>query len=103
MLKIKKNDKVRVLHGKDSGKTGKVLRYEPTKEFLYVEGVNVVKVHTRSKKQGQPGGIISKEGPVHISNVAVMCPSCSKPVRVGFEVKDSGEKVRVCKKCGGQL
>jgi large subunit ribosomal protein L24 len=81
MLKIKKNDKVKVLHGKDNGKTGKVLRYVPAKEFLYVEGVNVVKVHTRSK----------------------VCPGCSKPVRVGFEVKDSGEKVRVCKKCGGQL
>jgi large subunit ribosomal protein L24 len=103
MLKIKKNDKVKVLHGKDNGKTGKVLRYVPAKEFLYVEGVYVVKVHTRSKKQGQSGGIISKEGPIHVSNVALICPGCSKPVRVGFEVKDSGEKFRVCKKCGGQL
>jgi large subunit ribosomal protein L24 len=103
MLKIKKNDKVKILQGKDSGKTGKVLRVEPTKEFVYVEGVNIVKVHTRSKKQGQAGGIISKEGPVHISNVEVVCPSCSKPARMGFEVKDSGEKVRICKKCGGQF
>jgi len=103
MLKIKKNDKVKVLHGKDNGKTGTVLRYEPAKEFLYGEGVNVVKVHTRSKKQGQPGGIVSKEGPIHVSNVALVCPSCSKPARVGFDVKDSGEKFRVCKKCGGQL
>jgi len=79
------------------------LRYDLSKEFLYVEGVNVVKVHTRSKKQGQPGGIISKEGPIHVSNVALVCPSCSKPARVGFDVKDSGEKFRVCKKCGGQL
>jgi large subunit ribosomal protein L24 len=103
MLKIKKNDRVKILQGKDSGKTGKVLRVEPTKEFVYVEGVNIIKVHTRSKKQGQSGGIISKEGPVHISNVEVVCPSCSKPARIGFEVKDSGEKVRICKKCGGQF
>lgn len=103
MLKIKKNDRVKILHGKDSGKTGKVLRVEPTKEFVYVEGVNIIKVHTRSKKQGQSGGIISKEGPVHISNVEVVCPSCSKPARIGFDVKDSGEKVRICKKCGGQF
>jgi len=103
MLKIKKNDRVKILQGKDSGKTGKVLRIEPSKDFIYVEGVNIVKVHTRSKKQGQSGGIISKEGPVHISNVEVVCPSCSKPARIGFEVKDSGEKVRICKKCGGQF
>ncbi len=103
MLKIKKNDRVKILQGKDSGKTGKVLRIEPSKDFVYVEGVNIIKVHTRSKKQGQSGGIISKEGPVHISNVEVVCPSCSKPARIGFEVKDSGEKVRICKKCGGQF
>jgi large subunit ribosomal protein L24 len=103
MLKNKKNDRVKILQGKDSGKTGKVLRVEPTKEFVYVEGVNIIKVHTRSKKQGQSGGIISKEGPIHISNVEVVCPSCSKPARIGFDVKDSGEKVRICKKCGGQF
>ena len=103
MLKIKKNDRVKILQGKDSGKTGKVLRVEPTKDFVYVEGVNIIKVHTRSKKQGQSGGIISKEGPIHISNVEVVCPSCSKPARIGFEAKDSGEKVRICKKCGGQF
>ena len=103
MLKIKKNDRVKILQGKDSGKTGKVIRVEPSKDFVYVEGVNIIKVHTRSKKQGQSGGIISKEGPVHISNVEVVCPSCSKPARIGFEVKDSGEKVRICKKCGGQF
>lgn len=103
MLKVKKNDRVKVLHGKDAGKTGKVLRIEPSKEFIYVEGVNVIKVHTRSKKQGQTGGIISKEGPIHISNVEVVCPGCSKSVKVGFEVKDSGEKIRICKKCGGQF
>jgi len=103
MLKFKKNDKVKILHGKDRGKTGKVLRIEPSKGVVYVEGINVIKVHTRAKKQGQSGGIISKEGPIHFSNVEVVCPSCSKPARMGFEVKDSGDKVRICKKCGGQF
>ncbi len=101
MLKVKKNDKVKILQGKDKGKVGKVLRIDPKKNFVFVEGMNIVKVHTRQKKQNQPGGIISKEGPINISNVAVVCPNCNKPARVGFEVKQSGDKVRVCKKCGG--
>jgi large subunit ribosomal protein L24 len=103
MLKVKKNDKVKILQGKDRGKTGKVLRIEPSKERLYIEGVNIIKRHTRKKSQNQPGGIISKEGPIHISNVVVVCPNCSQTARIGFEIKDSGEKVRACKKCGGQF
>jgi len=104
MLKIKENDKVKILQGKDRGKVGKVLRVEPSKEKVYIEGVNIIKVHTRSKKQGQPGAIVSKEGPIHISNVSVVCPDCGKPARIGFDsTKDSGNKVRVCKKCGGQF
>ena len=103
MLKVKKNDRVKVLQGKGIGKTGKVLRIEPSRGRLYVEGINIIKRHTRKKSQGQPGGIISKEGPVNISNVAVVCPNCSKTTRISFELKDSGDKVRVCKKCGGQF
>lgn len=103
MLKVKKNDKVKILQGKDRGKMGKVLRIEPSKERLYIEGVNIIKRHTRKKSQNQPGGIISKEGPIHISNVVIVCPNCSQTARIGFEIKDSGEKVRVCKKCGGQF
>ena len=103
MLKVKKNDKVKVLQGKDRGKVGKVLRLEPSKGFVYIEGVNIIKVHTRSRKQNQPGGIISKEGPINISNVSVICPECGKPARIGFEQKESGSKVRGCKKCGGQF
>jgi large subunit ribosomal protein L24 len=103
MLKVKVNDRVKILKGKDRGKTGKVLRIDPDKGFVYIEGVNTIKVHTRSKKQNQPGGIISKEGPIHISSVSVICPGCSKPARMGFENKDAGKKVRICKKCGGQV
>ena len=103
MLKVKKNDRVKVLQGKSRGKTGKVLRMEPSKKRLYIEGINIIKRHTRKKSQGQPGGIISKEGPVNISSVVVVCPNCSKTTRIGCELKDSGDKVRVCKKCGGQF
>ncbi len=103
MLKVKKNDKVRVISGKDKGKTGKVLRIEPDKNKIYIERMNIIKRHTRKKGQNQPGGIISKEGPIHLSNVRVICPNCGKLSRVGFEIKDSGEKVRICRKCGQQI
>ena len=103
MLKVKKNDRIKVLQGKDRGKTGKVLRMEPSKGRLYIEGINIIKRHTRKKSQSQPGGIISKEGPVNISNVVVVCPNCNKTTRIGCQLKDSGDKVRVCKKCGGQF
>ncbi len=103
MLKIKKNDKVKIIKGKDRGKSGKVLRIESAKNRLYVEGINIVKKHTRQKEQNKPGGIIKKEGPIGISNVKLICPSCSKHIRAGFEIKDSGEKVRICKKCGQQI
>jgi len=103
MLKVKKNDKVRVISGKDKGKTGKVLRIEPDKNRIYIERMNITKRHTRKKGQNQPGGIISKEGPIHLSNVRVICPNCGKLSRVGFEIKDSGEKVRICRKCGQQI
>jgi len=103
MLKIKKNDKVKIIKGKDRGKTGKVLRIESTNSRLYVEGINIVKKHTRRKDQNKPGGIIKKEGPIRISNVQLICPSCGKQVRIGFKIKDSGEKARICKKCGQQI
>lgn len=103
MLKIKKNDKVEIIKGKDKGKTGKVLRIEAAENRLYVEGVNTIKKHTRQKDQSKPGGIIKKEGPVMISNVKLICPNCAKAVRVGFEVKESGVKVRICRKCKQQI
>jgi len=103
MLKIKKNDKVEIIKGKDKGKTGKVLRIESVTNRLYVEGTNIINKHVRQKDQNKPGGIIKKEGPIKISNVKLVCPNCGKPARVGFEVKDSGEKVRICKKCNQQI
>ena len=103
MLKIKKNDKVKIIKGKDKGKSGKVLRIESVKDMIYVEGTNIIKKHTRQKDQNKPGGIIKKEGPIRISNVKLICSSCGKQVRVGFKIKDSGEKVRICKKCNQQI
>ncbi len=103
MLKIKKNDKVKILKGKDRGKTGKVLRIDRNNRRVVVEGVNIVHRHTRQQSQSDPGGIIKKEGPVDLSNVLLICPSCGKPSRVGFAKAKSGQKVRVCKKCGEQM
>jgi large subunit ribosomal protein L24 len=68
-----------------------------------VEGINIFKRHTRQKDQSKPGGIIKKEGPIRISNVQLVCPNCGKQVRVGFKIKDSGEKARICKKCGQEI
>ena len=107
MLKIKKNDKVKILQGKDKGKTGKVLRTNLKDNKVYVEGINIIKRHTRSKGQNQPGGIIKKEGPIDVSNVKVICPSCGKETRIGFEIKGTSkgasQKIRVCKKCSQQI
>jgi large subunit ribosomal protein L24 len=103
MFKIKKNDKVKIMQGKDKGKVGKVLRINPKEEKLYVEGANIIKRHTRQKAQNQPGGIIKKEGPINISNVKIICPGCGKDSRVGFEINEGNEKVRICKSCGQQI
>jgi len=103
MFKIKKNDKVKIIQGKDKGKVGKVLRVNSADEKVFVEGANIIKRHTRSKGQNQPGGIIKKEGPINISNVKLVCPSCGKDTRVGFEIKENDKKTRVCKACGQQI
>jgi len=103
MLKIKKNDKVKIIKGKDRGKTGKVLRIESSKNRLYVEGINIVRKHMRQRDQSKPGGILKKQGPINMSNVELICPNCGKPARVGFIVKESGVKTRVCRKCKQEI
>ena len=99
MNKIKKNDTVYVLTGRDKGKTGKVFRVMPKKDRALVEGINYVKKHTRKTKQDQQGGIVQKESAIHISNVAIFCKSCSKPARVGINVLADGTRSRFCKRC----
>ncbi len=101
MNKIKTDDTVQILLGKDNGKTGKVQRVMPKKGKVVVEGINIFKRHVR--KMGQmEGGIIDIQKPVNISNVALVCPNCKKPTRVGF-LEKGGEKVRVCKKCNKEI
>jgi large subunit ribosomal protein L24 len=102
-LKIRKGDRVRVLTGKDRGKEGNVMRALPREGKVIVDGVNVARKSQRPTRTTQQGGIIDKDMPLPVSNVALVCPSCGKPTRVGFKIDASGAKVRLCKKCGGEI
>ena len=102
-LKIRKGDRVRVLSGKDRGKEGEVMRALPREGKVIVDGVNVARKSQRPTRSTQQGGIIDKDMPIQVSNVALVCPSCGKPTRVGFKIDASGTKARVCKKCGGEI
>jgi large subunit ribosomal protein L24 len=97
--KIKKGDKVVVLTGRDKGKSGEVIEVRPTEGRALVRGVNIVRRHQR-QTQAQAGGIISKEGPIDLSNLAIADPKDGKPSRVGFKVLDDGRKVRFAKRSG---
>jgi large subunit ribosomal protein L24 len=107
-IKIKQGDNVRIIAGKDSGKTGTVQRVLPDEGRVVVEKVNMIKRHTKPRpaprrsgsQQVIPGGVIEREAPLHISNVQLVCPACGKPSRVGYRVNDDGNKVRVCRACG---
>ncbi len=101
--KIRKGDLVLVIAGKDKGKTGKVTKVLPRENRVIVEGVNIVKRHMRARSQAQPSGIIEMAAPIHVSNVMLICPNCGEPTRVGFKITETGDKLRVCKKCGGVI
>ena len=101
-MKIKKDDKVVVLSGKDKGKQGKVLLCDPKAGKVTVEGVNVATKHQKPRKQGEEGGIIKVETPIYASKVQLVCPKCGKATRVAHKITD-GKKVRVCKKCGAEI
>ena len=101
-MKVKKNDTVLVLTGKDSGKTGKVLRAMPSANRVVVEGVNVQKKHKRARSAQETSSIVEQAGAIDASNVLVICPTCNKATRVAHAEVD-GKKVRVCKKCGASL
>jgi large subunit ribosomal protein L24 len=103
--RIKTDDEVLVISGKDRGKRGKVLRVEPKKNRLYVEGLNIVQRHqrpTQTARAQQTGGVIEREGPIHMSNVMLIDPSDGKPTRVGIEL-DDGKRLRVSKRTGARL
>jgi len=101
-VKIRKGDTVQVLSGNDKGKRGEVLQVLPKVEKVVVKGVNVRKKHVKPRKQGQEGGIIPMECPIHSVKLGVVCPKCDKPVKVGIKVEKE-DKVRVCRKCGANL
>ncbi|HVL81117.1 MAG TPA: 50S ribosomal protein L24 [Actinomycetota bacterium] len=105
-IKIRKGDHVRVMTGKERGKEGRVLMVMPDEGRLLVEGVNLVKRHTKLRtargRAGQEGGIIEKEAPIQVSNVQIVCPSCG-PTRIAYSILGDGSKSRICRKCGGEL
>jgi large subunit ribosomal protein L24 len=100
--KIKKGDKVVVLAGRDKGKSGEVIEVRPKEDRALVRGVNMVRRHQRQSAT-QEGGIVSKEGPIHLSNIALEDPKDGKPTRVGFKLLADGKKVRIAKRSGEQI
>lgn len=102
-IRVKKNDKVKILTGKENGKSGKVLLVDTKKGIVIVEGLNIVKKTRRPDQQNQKGGIIDIEAPIRVSNIMVMCPKCSKTMRVKKKELDDGKRVRICGKCGEML
>ncbi len=104
-MKLRKGDRVRVLTGKERGKEGQIIRALPASNKVIVEGVNMAKRHQRATKATMQGGIVDKDMPLPASAVAILCPT-DGPTRIGYRVEDTGgtrQKVRICKKCGGDL
>ena len=99
-MKIRKNDTVLVVAGKDKGKKGKVRFVYPEDERLLVDGINFIKRHTRARGTVRQAGIIEMEAPIHVSNVKLLCSKCNHPTCVGFRFLADGKKVRVCRSCG---
>jgi large subunit ribosomal protein L24 len=108
-LKVRRGDTVELIAGKDSGKQGRVLRVEPKRNRLYVEGLNIVKRHQRprslkdTQRGGKVGGVIEKEGPIHVSNVMIVDPKENKPTRVGIERTAEGARQRVARRSSTKL
>lgn len=98
-MKIRRGDEVLVLTGKDRGEMGKVRRAFPRENRVLVEGVNMVKRHMKPRGQVRQAGIITREAPIHVSNIMLICPKCQQPTRIGFRLLEDGSKARVCKKC----
>ncbi len=98
LSRLKKGDVVKVLAGKDKGKTGKILKTIPEKSRIVVEKINVIKKHKKPDQKTR-GGVVEKEGPLHVSKVALLCNKCNAGVRVRSKVLEDGKKVRICSKC----
>jgi large subunit ribosomal protein L24 len=107
-MRIRSEDVVLVTSGKDKGKTGKVLRTDPGKRRVFVEGLNIVKKHSRPRsvkdtQRGDAGGILEQEGPIHVSNVMLVDPTDNKPTRVGVRLTDDGKRQRFARRTGNSL
>ena len=102
-MHVKTGDTVKVIAGKDKGKTGRVLKAYPKEQRVLVEGVNIVKKHTKPSQANPQGGIIQQEAPIHVSNVMPLDPKTGEPTRVGYKVLENGKKVRIAKKSGEPL
>lgn len=98
-MKIRKNDTVLVIAGKDKGKKGKVRFAYPKKNQVLVEGINFIKKHSRARGQVRQAGIIDLEMPIYVSNVMLLCDKCNHPARIGFRFLEDGRKVRICRSC----
>lgn len=99
MLKLKKSDQVKVMRGKDRGKTGKIEKIFPQKRMVLLPGINIAKKHVKPRGEGQPGGIVDVARPLSMAKVALVCPKCGRPTRVGFKLEREKGKKRFCRKC----
>ncbi len=100
---LRKDDQVEVIAGKDKGRVGKILKVLPTKDQAVVERVNMIKRHQKATEANQQGQIVEKEAPIHVSNLQMICPECTKTGRIGKKILDDGTKVRFCKSCGESI
>ena len=104
MLRVKKDDEVLILAGKDQGKNGRVLRAFPVRQRAVVENINVLRKHTRPNPQKNiKGGVVERESPINLANLMVICRECGKPSRNGYSELSDGKKVRVCRRCNGTI
>jgi len=101
--KLRKNDVVMVIAGKERGKTGKVLRVLRDEDAVIIERINIVKRHTKPRGPQQPGGIVEKEASIDVSNIMIMCDKCNAPVRIGRKILADGKKIRICRRCNEAL
>ncbi|MDP6101014.1 MAG: 50S ribosomal protein L24 [Dehalococcoidia bacterium] len=99
-MKIRKDDQILIVAGKDRGRQGKVLRAYPKRQRVVVEGANMVKRHMRARPPAIQGGIMEREAPLHVSNVMLLCNKCHHPVRIGYRLMEDGKKERSCRACG---
>ena len=102
-IRIRKGDTVQVIAGKERGKSGKILQVVSGKQRVIVEKLNLIKRHTRPSQKNRQGGIVEREGSIHLSNVMLLCLQCNKPTRIAMKLLENGKKLRCCRKCGEMI